>query len=142
MEGENILIKSKIFDSFRRLNGTNFKQEYLKIKRLHNEKELLKFQNENLKNLLYHAYKNVPYYHRLFKDIDLIHGREGDLSKFEKIPVLTKDIMRKHYQDLRSKDYKTRKIYYSSSGGYFWRTACTRPSSHQKGCMPRGQYNR
>ena len=82
----------------------------------HSEAKLIN-QEKYLKNLLLHAYHNVPYYNRIFREIEIIKDADVDLSKFDKIPILTKEIMREHHEELLSKDYMTRKWYYNSSGG-------------------------
>lgn len=82
-----------------------------------NEDKLLRFQETNLQNLLQHAYRHVPYYHRLLREIKMVNNGFVDLSRFTEIPILTKELIRKHHQELISKDYTTRKWYYNSSGG-------------------------
>jgi phenylacetate-CoA ligase len=95
----------------------SFDQEYFEIKNIKDKDSLLEFQDKYLKSLLLHAYENVPYYHRIFKEAGVVKDGTVDLSKFGKIPILTKEIMREHHQKLISEDYTTRKWYYNSSGG-------------------------
>ena len=111
------MIKKHIRDTISKIRGNSFDREYLEIKNINNRGKLLKFQENHLKNLLLHAYKNVPYYHHIFKEIGVVNDETVDLSKFNEIQILTKEIMREHHQELVSKDYKTRKWYYNSSGG-------------------------
>jgi len=80
--------------------------------------KILEYQKNKLKVLLLHAYKNVPYYTKVFKDIGLISkNNKVQLGKFYKIPVLTKDIIRNNFEELKSKDIGKRKWYYNTSGG-------------------------
>ena len=111
------MIKKHIRDTLSKIRGNSFDREYLEIKNINNRGKLLKFQENHLKNLLLHAYKNVPYYHSIFKEIGMVNDETVDISKFNKIPILTKEIMREHHEELISKDYTTRKWYYNSSGG-------------------------
>ena len=111
------MIKKQLWDIALKIKGKGFRREYHEIKSITDKDKLLEFQEKHLENLLLHAYKNVPYYHRIFEEVGVIDNGFVDLSKFEKIPILTKEIMRKHHQDLISKDYTTRKWYYNSSGG-------------------------
>jgi len=53
-----------------------------------------------LKILLEHAYKKVPYYRQLWDEIDLPPSKINSLDDFEKLPILTKDIVRKEYNNL------------------------------------------
>ena len=80
--------------------------------------ELEVFQDNNLKKLLLHSYKNVPYYHRILREHDVIDEKEGvNLDNFDRIPILTKDIIRREGENLYSKDYKKQKYYENTSGG-------------------------
>lgn len=109
------MIRKYILSTISKLIGTDFKKEYLKIKSINNESNSSQSQEKHLENLLLHAYRNVPYYNRIFKEIGIVNNGTLDLSKFDKIPILTKKIIRS--EKLISKDYKTRKYYYNSSGG-------------------------
>jgi phenylacetate-CoA ligase len=99
------------------IKGDNFEQEYQEIKNIKTNEELIMFQEKYLKKLLIHAYENVPYYHGHLREIGVINEGKVDLSKFNQIPILTKEIMRKHHKELISIDYLKRKWYYNSSGG-------------------------
>ena len=70
-----------------------------------------------MKALLLHAYANVPYYYRVFEEIGLIHGKAVDMSKFDQIPVLTKDILRRFTKELVSRDYQKRDWRCEKTGG-------------------------
>lgn len=111
------MIKKHIWNIWVRIRGNSFEREYHEIKNINNKDKLLQFQEKHLKKLILHAYKNVPHYHHIFKEVGVINNGVVDLSKFNEIPILTKEIMREHHQELISKDYTTRKWYYNSSGG-------------------------
>jgi len=67
---------------------------------------------------LTHAYKNVPYYNKILKEAGVIDDQEKvKLNNFNRIPLLTKKIIRKEGQNLYSRDYKKRKPYKNTSGG-------------------------
>ena len=62
------------------------------------------YQLEQLGRLLEHAYRNVPYYQRVFderrlkpKDIQTVH----DLRR---LPILTRDIVRENFNDLMARN--------------------------------------
>lgn len=99
--------------------GSNILSTYSILKkndRLKSE-DLTRYQNDKLKKLIDHCYKNVPYYRNLFDSLNLtpndIQSRE-DLSK---LPVLTKQIIRDNYNDLISSDINQRKVFNGSTGG-------------------------
>jgi len=102
----NIVLKFK-----RRDIGT----EYNEIKKIHNKDNLIQFKKLHLNRIILHAYKKVPYYHNLIKDVKVLDGNNIDLSKFEKIPILTKEIIRN--KKIISNDYKSRHWFFNSSGG-------------------------
>ncbi len=77
-----------------------------------------KFQDDALRELLIHAYKSVPYYSKVLKECGVISGDLSvNLSKFEKIPVLTKEVIRREGKNLQSKDIEKRGAYKNTSGG-------------------------
>ena len=109
------MVRKYIYDAILKLRGLDYGSEYLEIKNLDDVEKLSKFQEKYLKNLLFHAYKNVPYYRRVFENARCVHNGVVDLSKFNKIPMLTKEIIRN--EEILSIDYTTRKSYYNSTGG-------------------------
>lgn len=78
---------------------------------------LRRLQNEKLHALLQHCYENVPFYTRVFNSLGLkpedIQSRE-DLTK---LPILTKEIIREHFDELIATDINSRKAVDSSTGG-------------------------
>ena len=79
--------------------------------------DVLELQNEKLRKLIQHCYDSVPYYRNLFDSLGIrpedIQNR-GDLCK---IPVLTKQIIREHYNELLSKNVNPKRFRRSSTGG-------------------------
>lgn len=73
--------------------------------------------NEKLKQLLLHAYKNVPYYQKLLPECSVVKDDKVVLENFSSIPLLTKDIIRAQGRNLYSNDYQSRKPYENTSGG-------------------------
>ena len=70
-----------------------------------------------LKNLLFHAYNNVPYYHHVLKKAGVVKNGKLRLANFGMIPILTKEIIRKRTGELISRDYGKRGWFYYASGG-------------------------
>lgn len=83
----------------------------------YSEDELLGFQNRRLQRLIQHCYAHVPYYRNVFKSLSLqpddIKTRE-DLCK---LPVLTKQIIRDHYDELIADNISDDKALSGSTGG-------------------------
>jgi len=94
------------------------------IKYLHNNRKvfnnvkiLREFQQKRLKKLLIHAYRTTKYYQKVFDEIELIENNNINWEKFNKIPLLTKELIRKNYNDLISIDSSSRNPYENTSGG-------------------------
>jgi phenylacetate-CoA ligase len=110
-------MKKIIRNTVTRLKGNSINKEYLEIKKIKNKNDLQTFQETYLKKLLLHSYQSVPYYHDIFDRIGIITNNTVDLTKFNKIPILTKELLRKHQKELMSNDKDTRKSFQNFSGG-------------------------
>ena len=66
--------------------------------------ELEEIQNERLKKHIKHAYENVPYYRRIFEERGLKPNDIRSKEDLKLLPVLTKDDVRKHFNELIAKD--------------------------------------
>ena len=51
-----------------------------------------------------------PIIKNIFDKIDLVNNEKVDLSRFHEIPILTKELLRKHQKELISKDYLKSKM--------------------------------
>ncbi|MGD0451258.1 MAG: hypothetical protein ABSA79_09435 [Candidatus Bathyarchaeia archaeon] len=79
------------FQAFlRELNRTQWYKPY----------ELRKHQESRLRSLIRHAYENVPYYNRLFKQRSITPDDVKTIEDLKKIPVLTKNDLRDHFKEL------------------------------------------
>ena len=74
-------------------------------------------QNKKLRALIHHAYDNVPYYHRMFTQIGITPDDIKTKDDLKKMPVLTKDDIRKNLPDILAKNIgKSGRIKAHSSG--------------------------
>lgn len=79
---------------------------------------ILTFQEERLNNLLLHAWNNTGYYHEVLEECGVVRNGVVNLSNFEKIPVLTKEIIKKEKERLVARNLSSdRKVFANSSGG-------------------------
>jgi len=81
------------------------------------EEELLKLQNKKLQQLVRHCYENVPYYQRIFNERHLTPDDIRTRKDLIKLPILTKQLIRDHYDELISKDIDQRMSLDGSTGG-------------------------
>ena len=80
--------------------------------------QLLDYQRSRLSKLLIHAYKNVPYYQKILRESGVVNSyKQVNLEYFSELPVLTKNIIRANYDNLKSQDIEARKYFYNTSGG-------------------------
>ena len=75
------------------------------------------FQFEKIKKLINHAYLNVPYYHQLFKNIGIKPSDIQQYEDFKSIPILTKDIIRQNFNDLKASNLQENDFIPNSTGG-------------------------
>ncbi|MBC2709805.1 MAG: phenylacetate--CoA ligase family protein [Desulfosarcina sp.] len=81
------------------------------------KKKILAYQWEKTKNLLWHAYNNVPYYKTLFDQRGISIANIQNFQDFKKIPFLTKNIIRENFTELLAKNYKKSKLIPVATGG-------------------------
>lgn len=62
--------------------------------------KLEEFQNERLASIIQHAYTNVPYYRDIFMERGLKPSNINDKSDLSKLPILTKDDIRKNFNSM------------------------------------------
>jgi len=79
--------------------------------------ELEQFQQKRLQALLRHAYNNVPYYHKLFNKLKLKPQDIRSINDLKRLPILTKKIIRKNFNDLTAKNYSKGKLISSATSG-------------------------
>jgi len=79
--------------------------------------ELEELQNERLRKLIEHAYRNVPYYKELFKQHNLRPSDIRDRHDLLKIPFLTKDIVRNDFHRLLATNASRRELFHSHTSG-------------------------
>ncbi|MEN6328520.1 MAG: hypothetical protein ABFD18_20215, partial [Syntrophomonas sp.] len=81
------------------------------------EEELYQYQLRELSKLLNHCYSNVPYYNSLFNRVGFNPIKLHDLSDIEKIPFLSKEIIRKNFEALKSTIFSDNYFISANTGG-------------------------
>jgi len=99
--------------------GRTFWETYyfLQTSQWWSEEKLKKYQLIQLRKLLYHAYENVPYYRRIFKQRNLTPSDIKSLDDLEKLPVLDKDTFRKHFNDIVARNADLRNLHLAHTSG-------------------------
>lgn len=79
--------------------------------------EIDKYQNAKLRALIEHAYTNVPFYKELLLDLRLKPEEIQTKDDLQKIPIITKDDLRKKKNKHLATNLKEKKLLYRSSSG-------------------------
>jgi phenylacetate-CoA ligase len=99
------------------LNSTVNNLEILNKTQWCTPSEIERFQNQRLQRLLSHAYENVPYYHKIFNTAGLKPTDIKNVDDLKKLPILSKDIIRKNLPDLIPKNYQQSRFIPTATGG-------------------------
>ena len=80
--------------------------------------ELEQLQVEQLQSLIRHAYDNVPYYRRIFEERHLKPQDIAAVHDLCKLPVLTKEDVRKNAEDLIARNIDRSRLFYAATSGF------------------------
>lgn len=81
------------------------------------KQEFEDYQLERLRELICHAYDHVPYYRRVFDQRNIKPSDIVTLADLQKIPILTKDDIRKNLEDLVAKNVDRASLRYRTTSG-------------------------
>jgi len=82
-----------------------------------NKDRLKKLQDRKFVETVTHAYKTVPYYHRLFKEEGINPSDFHGLQDIHRIPILTKDVVKNAGRDMVSNGYDFSTLIKERTGG-------------------------
>src|SRR5690554_5234213 len=101
----------------KRLKG-NFKEyfNYLKESQWLSKVEIEDSQLNDLKKLLIYCNYNIPYYQKIFKQINFIPEDIKSIKELEKLPILTKEDVRNNYNELINPNFKGKVVESHTSG--------------------------
>lgn len=115
---QNLFINAdRLIDSARFSSLVNKIEEKLEVSERWSKGELEELQNERLRKLIEHAYRNVPYYNELFKQHKLKPSDIGGKDDLSKIPLLTKNIVRSDFHRLLATNASRRELFHSHTSG-------------------------
>lgn len=103
----------------RRLGGVFFDEvKKFKARETYSSKEWQEYQTTQLRKLLVHAFKNVPFYNKLYKEKGFILSdfENFELSDIKKLPFLEKEDLRKFGKSKLLSTKKDKGSFFSSSG--------------------------
>ncbi len=91
--------------------------EELKKSQWLDSEEISKLQQRKLKAIIRHAHDNVPYYHKVFKELNLKPEDIKSKEDLKKLPIMDKETVRNNFEDLKAKDFTQRKPIERTTGG-------------------------
>lgn len=99
--------------------GKVFRETYrfLQESQWWSKERLENYQLKQLEKLLNHAYKNVPYYRKIFDERGLKPKNIQCFDDLRKLPYLTKDIFKQHFGQLIAKNLKLRGLSITHTSG-------------------------
>ncbi|MCJ7508773.1 MAG: hypothetical protein MUO85_08610, partial [candidate division Zixibacteria bacterium] len=71
--------------------------------------QIREYQWQKIKNLLEHAYHNVPFYQERFDKLGIKPEDIKNFDDFAKLPVLKKDDVKNNLEKLKAKDFEKHK---------------------------------
>jgi phenylacetate-CoA ligase len=99
-----------------RSNILEYLEDYEKTQYL-DKAEIEKLQWERIKNLLDHAYKNVPFYNERFRVLGMTPKDITSPADFSLLPPLTKEDVQKNFSKMLSKGIVREKLIEDYTGG-------------------------
>jgi phenylacetate-CoA ligase len=99
------------------LKGKSSKDQYNQIICILNDADVVDSHLTYLKKLLFHSYKNVPFYSQRLEQFNAVKDDASKLNEFKRLPLLTKTDIRNNMNKLTSKDIVRRKWYYNKTSG-------------------------
>jgi len=79
--------------------------------------ELKEDQEKQLREMVNFAYAKVPYYRKVFDSLKLRPDDIAKIDDLEKLPVLTKDIIKRNWDDFKPVDLNNMQYYERATGG-------------------------
>ena len=88
----------------------------LEVSQWMNEEAIEKNQLNELKKILTYSYENIPYYKELFDKIKFDTATFKSIQELERIPILTKELVRQNYEKLKNPNFKGKIVHAHTSG--------------------------
>ncbi len=100
-------------------DNAEFKQWYTDLMETQwwSREQLENLQLVRMQHLLRHAYDNVPYYRRLLDERGLKPTDFTALSDLQKLPILTKEDVKRNLRELVARNVEPSRLYYMMTGG-------------------------
>lgn len=113
------ILKHLLYPIGERVLGTTMLKYLKKVEETQwwSPKEIQELQNMKLQSLIKHAYEKVPYYRRIFAEIGLTDKDIQTVEDLPKLPILTKDDIRKNFDNLKARDFNKWRPFFNATSG-------------------------
>jgi phenylacetate-CoA ligase len=91
--------------------------QFLKASEGWSDNEIEAYQLRQIQSLVSHAYEHVPYYTHLLDSHGIFPDEINSLKDFSRIPYLTKELIKEHYDDLISDTIRSGEYIIDYTGG-------------------------
>ncbi len=85
-------------------------KRFLEESQWYTPEQLTSYQEEKLRDLIHYSYEHVPYYKRIFNERGLKPSDIQGIDDLSKLPVLTRDLFKKHFHELLSDEYDFKQV--------------------------------
>lgn len=102
-----------------KVQGTNATYWYkqIQIMKSWSKEQVRDWQDAHLRDFIRHAYEHTVYYRNLFDSLGLKPEDIQHAEDLKKLPIITKDIIRTHYDELVADDIASMKYRENTTGG-------------------------
>jgi phenylacetate-CoA ligase len=108
-------IRKRLLFAYSRMRGHTYVDHYRNCLQLDAIGSAAEPMDANLRIMLEHCRRSVPYYARLLRDAP---ARIDDPFQYlSRLPLLTKSLIREQFKELQSADIANRRCYFNTSGG-------------------------
>lgn len=113
------MLRNRLFVLAHQMGDIKFHPTYKKLleNQWKNYGELKQEQEKQMHELINFSYRNVPYYNKLFKDLKLEPEDIKSIEDLQKIPVLTKEIIKRNWEEFKPISLNKMKFYERATGG-------------------------
>ena len=113
------MIHRSLFIAAHQVGDRNFYPTYKKVvkNQWKTYDELKDDQEKQLRHLINFSYRSVPYYHKLFDSLKLSPNDIRMVEDLEKLPILTKDIIKQNWDDFKPVNMGKIKYSENTTGG-------------------------
>jgi phenylacetate-CoA ligase len=96
-----------------------FLKKYLFLKQSQwwSKERLDQYQWQQLKKVLTHAYEKVPYYRKMFDNLEINPHDFKTFEDLQKLPLTSKDVVRNHFNEMIAKNFSSNQLEYVTTGG-------------------------